>query len=305
MNKVGIPMDLIGVSIKQIRISKGLTQSYVSEHCQISQSNYAKFEKGSIDIRASTFISILDSMDIPYHEFIYIHNKYKLSKKDDILYNFFNVPFNSIDELNSLQMECRSYLLSYNSPIIKEVYTLSKALLLIYKNNDFNKARQIAKPIWDRLCKSNDLYLYDLYFFNAILYIFSIEEALNLKDFLIRGYEKYKNLNNTIHIFLNTHINFSLFFIEHKRYADALSYLDIGEKICKKQRLYFQLAVIYIRKGICLFNITRNGEDEIEKGINLMKMFEENEALKILIEEIKIYTGLEYTLEKGNAVVVQ
>ncbi|WP_193769086.1 helix-turn-helix domain-containing protein [Metasolibacillus meyeri] len=94
-------MNLIGLSVKQIRISKGLTQSYISDYCQISQSNYAKFEKGIIDIRASTFISILDSMDIPYHEFMYIHNKYNLSKKDAILYKFFNIPFNGIEELNN------------------------------------------------------------------------------------------------------------------------------------------------------------------------------------------------------------
>ncbi len=194
-------------------------------------------------------------------------------------------------------MECRSYLSSYNSPIIKEAYTLSKALLMIYKYNDFNEARQIAKPIWERLCKSNDLYLYDLYFLNAILYIFSFEEALNLKNFLFRGYEKYKNLNNTIPIFLNTHINLSLLSIEHKRYIDALKYLDIAENICKEQRLYFQLAVIYIRKGICLINLTRKGKKEIEKGLNLMRMFDENEALIILRQEIKIYTGLKFTLE--------
>ncbi|WP_342558320.1 hypothetical protein [Metasolibacillus sp. FSL K6-0083] len=83
----------------------------------------------------------------------------------------------------------------------------------------------------------------------------------------------------------------------HNNIDSTLKYLDIAENICKEQRLYFQLAVIYIRKGICLINLTGKGKKEIEKGLNLMKMFDENEALIILRQEIKIYTGLKFTLE--------
>lgn len=43
MNKTRDAMNLIGLSVKQIGISKGLTQSYISNYCKISQINYAKF----------------------------------------------------------------------------------------------------------------------------------------------------------------------------------------------------------------------------------------------------------------------
>lgn len=284
-------MNSLGASIKKVRVSKGLTQSYICNHSHVSQSNYSKFEKGLLDIRASSFIDILDSMDLPLQEFMYIHNQFELSSKESILNKFFGVPFHGIDELKNLQKECRSYLIDHDSSVIKDIFTLTEALIALHKDNNFDKAQKIARPIWNRLSKNDALYLYDLFFLNAILYIFPIESALHIKSLLIKGFKKYEEYPNALPIFLNVYINLSLLFIKNEKYADALEGLELIENLCKKKRLYFQLAIIIIRKGICLTHLNESGFTEIEKGLHLLEAFEEIEVLNIMKEEAKAYAA--------------
>lgn len=279
----------MGSVIKKIRSSKGLTQSYISNKSKMTQSNYSKFEKDSLEIRAASFILILDTMDISLQEFSFISNNYKLSNKEQILMDFFNTPYQSIEDLTKIQKRCFEYLDRNESSIIKDVTLICKALIIISDKNDFNEARLIVKPIWNRLSVNNEFYLYDLYLINSILYIFNIEEVLQMRDYLGRCYKKYKDYPFVNSIFINTYINISLLLIENQKYYEALKDLDFIYEICKKQKLFFKIAIILIRKGICIQKLNGDGKESIEKGLLWLESFEEEAALKIMKKEIETY----------------
>lgn len=282
-------MNTIGNTLQKIRLAKGITQTYISKEAEITQSNYSKYEKGNIDMGSEALLRILETMDIQLQEFMYIHNGHYLSEKEIILQNFFELPFHNLSVLTNLQNKCIEYLEQSNSVLIQDILIIIEALKIIYIENDLEKGRQIVAPIWNRLCKNDELFVYDLYFLNTILYIFSLEEVMNIKHYLLRAYKKYQDFPNTSPILFNLHINISLLLLENKLYEESLDTLEIVEEICTKKRQYFQLAIIYIRKGICLNNLAKDGEDLIKKGMHWLQMFEEVDALAIMQNEIDLY----------------
>ena len=285
----------MGTVLKKIRVSKGITQKQITQYTGISQSNYSKYEMGKIEISNFYLISILEYLDISLQEFIYLCNDYNLSEKEAILKNFFNIPFHKVEDLMKIKNICTQFLTHTYSNLIEDVSILCDALIVIYRNNDYKMAREIARPIWDRLSNNNELYVYDLYFINAILYIFPNDEILHIKDFTLRAYDKYQNFPNMVSIFINIHLNIALVLIENCLYKDALHILEQIELLCKNKKLYFQLAILLIRKGICLSNLENHnnyGDILIEEGKRYLMVFSENESYDILMKEIELYTKI-------------
>lgn len=175
--------------------------------------------------------------------------------------------------------------------MIQDLSLLCDALIVIYENNDYAKAREIASTIWNRLAKNNEHFVYDIYFVNAILYIFPIDEILHIKNFILRAFEKYQNYPNMSSIFINVHLNLSLLLIEHRLFKEALQAIDMIEPLCKSKKLYFPLAILFIRKGICLCNLndTNIGDELIEKGKSYLTTLSETAAYDILTKEIEEY----------------
>jgi len=71
------------------------------------------------------------------------------------------------------------------------------------------------------------------------------------------------------------------------------AYLHTDELIflCKKHSAYLQLAVTYVRKGICLNNLDQHGEDWIIKGKNILIAIEEKNLLFTVEEEVLRYNS--------------
>lgn len=111
-------------------------------------------------------------MDISLQEFSFISNNYTLSNKEQILMDFFNTPYQSVEDLTKIQKRCFEYLGRNESSITEDITLLCKALILISDKNDFNEARVIAKPIWNRLSMNNEFYLYDLYLDNLFNFFY-------------------------------------------------------------------------------------------------------------------------------------
>lgn len=80
---------LFGNTIKEIRVGKGLSQSFVVENT-ISQSNYSRFENGEIEISARAFINILNKMEVSFEEFLLFHQQEKANPRDSIKKCFIN-----------------------------------------------------------------------------------------------------------------------------------------------------------------------------------------------------------------------
>ena len=281
----------MGHIIKQIRTSKGLCQSDLAKYSGTAQGNYSKFENGQIEMRATVFFKILDRLDIPLEEYKYISNEYNLSCKESILKKFFYVSHHDVESLESIKRECENYLKHKESVAIRNVKTICKALKYITVSNDFGEAKKIALPIWDRLSKSNALYVYDMYFINAIMYIFSIDEAINIRAFLFREYKKYQKFPYSKSLIRIAYLNVSLLLIENNMYDLANEDLDLCIQLCKEDRMYLHLAVCYIRKGICgSWENHFEAESFIQKGLDMLDVLEEKQLLQIMLDEVNKYS---------------
>lgn len=77
-------MQKLGVTIRKIRLIKGLSQKQVYAGI-ISRSFANRFESGTNDIQASKFLQILNNLAISPTEFQYINNNYELPKVEQML----------------------------------------------------------------------------------------------------------------------------------------------------------------------------------------------------------------------------
>ena len=82
MNNRGDTMAL-HETIKRIRNDKGISQQQTALGF-LSQSNYSKFENGTIEISSVALIGILSNLNIELEELLYIDNGYEYSEKEKI-----------------------------------------------------------------------------------------------------------------------------------------------------------------------------------------------------------------------------
>ncbi|MFC6201590.1 helix-turn-helix domain-containing protein [Lactiplantibacillus nangangensis] len=76
--------DGLGVTIKQLRLAKGLTQAAVYSGI-VSRSFASRFESGHHDISASKLFEVLDNLAVSVDEFRFIHQHYQPSPLDQAL----------------------------------------------------------------------------------------------------------------------------------------------------------------------------------------------------------------------------
>jgi len=76
--------DGLGITIKQLRLAKGLTQAAIYSGI-VSRSFASRFESGHNDISASKLFEILDNLAVSVDEFRFIHQHYQPSPLDQAL----------------------------------------------------------------------------------------------------------------------------------------------------------------------------------------------------------------------------
>ena len=278
---------MLGEIIKKMRIAKGITQSEVAIRAHITQSNYSKFEVDAIEIRASSFLDILDKLGVELEEFEFIRNGYDYSSKRKVLIKFFYAPYNSNIKLEEIYNDCELLLNSGHDEVIKDIQTLCKSMIYL-NNNRMEQAQIHANEIWEKLKKREQLYISDIYLFNAILFIFPIDTIKETRNFIQKSIERYKNFQNIERMSINIILNLCYLYISNKKYSEALTELSDLEPKCKQLSAYIPLAICYIRKGICLERTGEQivGKEALQKGLNILRVLEEEELLKALSLEI-------------------
>ncbi|WP_342577809.1 helix-turn-helix transcriptional regulator [Psychrobacillus sp. FSL K6-2843] len=281
---------MLGKLIKKIRTSKGFTQAEIAKSAHISQSNYSKFEVDAIEIRATSFMMILDKVGLDLEEFEFIKNGYSYSDKRKLLIKFFYAPYNSNLKLKEIYNECELILNSRYDEDIKDIRTLCSALIHLNNDNDIEQARIPAFEIWDRLKKMEQLYISDIYLFNAIMFIFPLETIMETRNFIQKSIDRYKDFQNIDRMSINIILNLSYLYISNKKYSEALTEILNIEPKCKQLNAYIPLAICYIRKGICM---ERTGSEEqgkqwIKKGLNIVEVLEEEKLLEALKLELTL-----------------
>lgn len=166
-----------------------------------------------------------------------------------------------------------------------------RGLMALAQTDDFEQTRKIVEPLWEKLSKRDELFVADIYMLSNILFVFPIETALDIMQFLFRQIERYGNYRNVHRIQYNVILNASLLQIREQHFIEANELLDTILPNLQKENLYAQLAVCYIRKGICFNNLMLDGKQWIEKGKDILLAVNQQKLWEVLEAEIKKYTN--------------
>ena len=277
----------LGATFKKIRTSKKLTQSVVASASGVSQSNYSKYEQDKIEINSEALIRLTDVFDISFNELLYIHNGYRLTEKEQLLKRFFNCSFQDIQELTTLKADCEQFLQKQFRLSISEIKQFCEALIVIQETGSFEAARAIVRPIWQRFLKKNESYIANLYVLRAIVFILPADEANHILSYVKQAQEKYDVFPQIAQILVNVVFTVTSKFLQNDMYYEALEVLLQIEESYTKQHRYDQLALVYIRKGICLNALeTAEGPFWIKKGMHLAEVLEQPLLTKVIKQEL-------------------
>ena len=259
----------------------------------ISQGNYSKFESGeNPDIKVTILQALLLRLNLPMDEFFYIHNGYKNHEKMAIQRALYESLYNDPEMLEGHLQRAKHYLQHEPNDQDMQIFAqMIKGLIVLAKTGDFEQTCKLVEPIWEKLSKRNELLVSDIYILNNILFVFPLETAMDIMQFLLRQIERYDNYRFVKRMHYSLVLNASLLQIRAQHYADAIELLDTILPDLQQKRLYVQLAIFSVRKGICLHNLSNDGTVWIEKGKRILLAMEQHEIWDKIEQEIKKYAN--------------
>lgn len=277
-------------AIRNIRLLKGVSQKNVSSGF-ISQGNYSKFENNTADIPSTALFGILKNLDINIEEVIFIANGYNYSEEENIYRDFFKSSISNTDLLKDFVQRCENYLKVQNNETIIMIHQISLYLLKAIQNNDIYFNKEQALHLLDFFSNKDHLFIKDLYIINCIFFLFPIDVAHLTMGYINESIKKYKDFQSINRIEVNFRMNYSLMLIKENLDEMALQQLDIVLPQVKIFKMHIQLAILYIRKGICLKNLLQHdvGNGYIEKGLLILDTLEEQTLLINIKKEIEMY----------------
>ncbi|MFE3574499.1 helix-turn-helix domain-containing protein [Lysinibacillus sp. NPDC059133] len=279
-----------GKTLKEIRKNKGFSQLILSKEI-VSQSTYSKYEAGRIDIEVEKYIKLLNKLNISLEEFEYIHNERIYRKKKDIVQQFFLLNHNDIEKLTLLKVKTAEYLQIENDLEIKEIRLICEALIQLNLEN-INEAKEIIKPIWERISKYDQWYLSDIRLINTVLFLFPVDIAIEFTENVLKRLNKYNSFRDTDLLKSAFNINLSLLVIMSGDYSTALSIINDSLSQYKRKMNYYILALHFSRKAICHFHLGyKDSAIFLEKAFQLLRLYEDEEYFeRIQLEFIKYTT---------------
>ncbi|OJF92144.1 helix-turn-helix domain-containing protein [Alkalibacterium sp. 20] len=279
-------MNTIGETLKNIRLSLGFIQSQVCKNI-MSQSNYSKVEKGEIDISFSKMVELLNRLDMSVDEFMYIKNDYKKHAHSQMS-KLKNLKFNDTELIAEYKHRLdRKEKLTTRELEIVAIYD---ALILIGEKNDFKAAKEKIKPIWERLEKYDNWYLYDIQIINNIIYLFPVNTAVSIGQLAVNQLEKYKEMRGVNNLSISIQMNLLLLLIENGQYEAALDEVDRLIPSCISKNLTMHLAVCYVRKGLLMELLSQTGSEEwYDNGYKLLEIMQNDKLKKELQKEVSQY----------------
>lgn len=168
---------------------------------------------------------------------------------------------------------------------------ISSFLLEAFKNEDifFNKPQ--ALHFLDLFSNKDQLFIKDLYLINVIFFLFPIEIAHLTMEYVDKSLKKYKDFQSINRIEVNFRLNYSLMLIKENLEETALQQLVLLIPIVKNFKMHYQMAMVYIRKGICLYNLEHKekGQDYIQRGLLILEAIEEQALYNSMKKEVEKY----------------
>ena len=273
---------------KEIRESKGLTQEEVCGSV-LSRTSLSKIESGKTTPKYENMEFLLRQINMSFEEFEYICNLYQPSERSTIMQTYLNMgSILGTSELEKLFQKCQDYLKTHHDLPIEEISDMLEVVIYIRQHGTgelSGHAEQVVKKLWRKIEKQDIWYESDLKILNTILFSFPIEHLHLITEKILQRLEIYKNYQHLYGLRMTILLNLSTLYLynQDKNMCQQICYTLLED--AKKKKRYDNLAIAYVRIGICT-----NNELLIQKGFSLLELTNETSMLSHLQKEVETYS---------------
>lgn len=266
-------MKKLGETIKYIRQSKGLTQSDIYQN-HFSRATFQNIENDITIPNVTKFKAILMELNVSEEEFNFIQNNKNLDERSNLKFEYDNIYSSlEISNIENLIHKFSAYLKNNKDTELQELYACLKAILIIQKENNFDKARLEIQNIWTSKEKLNQWYWNDIKILSTIFFTFPPETAHNIVERLSNELAKYSKLKDTQRQQISIYLNLTSFEMIHGNWKQTIISADKAITLSKQLKLYLQWASAHGKKGIALYKLNKyeEAEQHIKKCIETLK----------------------------------
>lgn len=280
-------MNDFGVTYRELRKNRGISQAVVCKNL-ISRTTLSKFENGKLIPSVTTFIELLNRLDIGFNEFLYINQDYKLNEKQRILHLFFSL-FSNQQESHLLELKKKCLLLQENSfsRTIELLHYIINSLIEL-STNDKKDIPCLPKIIlsvpWENLQKYSSWNMDDIKLINCCLYMFPLETSIHISNQLIQQLKKNDDLEDTNSLQCAIYLNITLLCLQNKQFSYAETVIDKAIIIAKKIKRYDYYSLAIARKSF----LTKD-DKLIKKALDIAALFEDKFSYELIESEKKLF----------------
>lgn len=289
----------IGSTLNKIRRNLQITQSELSKGI-MTQGAYSKIEKGQLQVNAEQFFHLLSKMNISLNEFSFIMHEYNLDEKQRIIQDFISLELGDVSILQAHLQRVNNLLVNESDTYLQSLSKIYKAFILLQDDKSLIKAREEIWSIWEKMQLLDHWYKYDFEVLNAILFLFPLDIAKEIKETAIKRLNKYNSYNEDLtYLKVYFNINLSVLYIEAKQFKECLHLLEQVESQFIQKMSYKSTATLFERKAICLFYLNQPYESELVKMEQLLSIYHDALTNSLLKLEFNLLTG-QQMLGKGE-----
>ena len=280
-------MDGLGLTYRETRKSKGITQSEVCKNL-ISRTTLSKFENGKLIPSINIFVELLHRIDLSFNEFIFINQRYQLNEKQQILNQFFSLFSNQKTTiLLDLKKDCLAFQeKSFSKTIELLIYVIDSLVELSANEEKYIPClpKIILSVPWEQIQKYSWWNIDDIKLINCCLYMFPLETAITISNQLIDQLKRYDPLENTSSLQCAIYLNITLLCLQKHHLVYAKETVEHAINLAKIIKRYDYYALAIARKSF----MTKDNQ-LLEKSLHITKLFEDNLTYELIESERNLF----------------
>lgn len=271
-------MKSFGETIKEIRTARGITQSELAGSL-INRTTLSKIENSFEEPSYENATKLIKRLGITQIEFDYIRNDYQFNAKEQIIFDLFNIAYNSeVNKISSLLNRCEQF------PNDQEIQKI-KVILKAFNASSLREARSLVIPLWKtQVSKTDNWNVLDLYLLNMIFFVFDDDTMIGISNRAIKTIEeKYPFLKS---LETNFVLNKAAILMNRQNFDDAAMILVKAITLAKATFRYDKLLMAKGRLAIC--------QKDKKEALYCLKVLKE-------IEADDVYNGLKDEIEQFDS----
>lgn len=271
-------MKSFGETIKEIRTARGITQSGLAGSL-INRTTLSKIENSFEEPSYENATKLIKRLGITQIEFDYIRNDYQFNAKEQIIFDLFNIAYNSeVNKIASLLNRCEQF------PNDQEIQKI-KVILKAFNASSLREARSLVIPLWKtQVSKTDNWNVLDLYLLNMIFFVFDDDTMIGISNRAIKTIEeKYPFLKS---LETNFVLNKAAILMNRQNFDDAAMILVKAITLAKATFRYDKLLMARGRLAIC--------QKDKKEALYCLKVLKE-------IEADDVYNGLKDEIEQFDS----